>query len=50
MGELQIPKNILKKLVSESDLNLHLKLAEGQLFEWVGRPVPQEEQIEMYED
>ena len=50
MGELQIPKNILEKLVSESDLNLHLKLAEGQLFERVGRPVPQEEQIEMYED
>ena len=50
VGELQIPKRILDKLVSESDLNLHLKLAEGQLFEWVGRPVPQEEPIEMYEN
>lgn len=50
VGELQIPKHILEKFATESDLNLHLKLAEGQLFEWVGRPVPREEKIDKYED
>ena len=50
VGELQIPKRILNKLVTESDLNMHFKLAEGQLFEWVGKPIPQEEVIEEYEN
>ena len=46
MGELQIPKQILEKLLTESDLNMHFKLAEGQLFEWVGRPSPPVENID----
>ena len=49
VGELQIPKHILKKLLTESDLNLHFKLAEGQLFEWIGRPSPPVESIDKHD-
>ena len=49
VGDLCIPNDILKKLSTESELNSVLKLAEGVLFEWVGRQRPQEPLIEEYE-
>ena len=49
VGELQLKRDVMKSLETESDLNLHLNLANGQMLEWVGRPSPPVETIEPYQ-